>query len=396
MTQENNHIKKEKRQIWGHIYKYALIVILLTAVAYRGGRSFVFQKKSVEVNVEMKNIKDIFPTAENFETNRQGMFDVFAKDGEKIGTAILSTNYYQKSGYAGIVPLLIGVDNNLIITKISLLPNNETLEYTDEIHKDEFIGRWNGVSIKDASSIEIDAVSGATYTSNAVIYGVKYTTSSITNSDASSINEKKKWTIIKDFIFLSLVLLSIAMAYIKGAKKYRLVYLFLVLIIMGIIMNNSLSTKLLYGWLLDGFSWRANWQTVLVFLLSVIISFVGKRKFYCNYLCPMGALQELASNLSPFKKRNLPTKFLGISVNEIYLTLISGALVLGFAPPLSYLEPFMFFSYKIVGIGLIIFGTIVLISSLFFKKPWCAVCPTGCLLDTVSHKPSKNKSESKE
>jgi len=98
----------------------------------------------------------------------------------------------------------------------------------------------------------------------------------------------------------------------------------------------------------------------------------------------MGALQELTNLFTPFKKSNLPTRFKGISAREIYLTLISGALLLGFAPELSYLEPFMFFSFRIVGVGLIIFGLVIVITSLFFTKPWCSVCPTGCLMDTIS------------
>jgi polyferredoxin len=104
----------------------------------------------------------------------------------------------------------------------------------------------------------------------------------------------------------------------------------------------------------------------------------------------MGALQELTNRFTPFKKRKLPTQYMGITVREIYLTLIAGALALGFTPELSYLEPFMFFSYRIVGIALIIFGLVVIILSLFFSKPWCSVCPTGCLIDTISYQKVKN------
>jgi polyferredoxin len=128
----------------------------------------------------------------------------------------------------------------------------------------------------------------------------------------------------------------------------------------------------------------------VVFVLALILSFSGKRKFYCNYLCPMGALQELTNQFTPFKKRKLPTRFKDITAREFYLTLIAGALLLGFTPELSYLEPFMFFSFRIVGIGLIIFGLVVVVFSLFFSKPWCSVCPTGCLIDTISYQKAKN------
>jgi len=271
-----------------------------------------------------------------------------------------------------------------------LLPNHETGDYIEAIYGNKFIGKWEGVNLEDAMQLHVDIVSGATLTSNAVIAGIRYTASSVMGSDASLITESNVWTTIKDILFLSLMVLSLVMAYKKGTAKYRTLYLLLMLAIMGLILNNALSVRLLHGWLQHGFVWRANWQSSVVFILALTISFVGKRKFYCNYLCPMGALQELTNHFTPFKKRKLPTRFKGITAKEIYLTLIAGALLLGFTPELSYFEPFMFFSFRIVGIGLIIFGLIIVALSLFFTKPWCSVCPTGCILDTISYEKVKN------
>ncbi|MDZ7775519.1 MAG: 4Fe-4S binding protein [Bacteroidales bacterium] len=282
------------------------------------------------------------------------------------------------------------MDDSLTIKKVILLPNNETLDYIRAIYDDKFIGKWQGVSLEEATKLKVDAVAGATHTSEAVIAGVRHTASSVMESDASVITETNLWSTIKDILFLILMLLSVVIAYKKGAAKYRIIYMFLVLVIMGLILNNALSAQLLNGWLQDGFAWRTNWQSAVIFILALTISFLGKRKFYCNYLCPMGALQELTNRFTPFKKRSLPTRFQGITVREIYLVLIAGALLLGFTPELSYLEPFMFFSFRVAGAGLIIFGIIVILLSLFFTKPWCSVCPTGCVLDTISYKKVKH------
>jgi Na+-translocating ferredoxin:NAD+ oxidoreductase RnfG subunit len=379
-----------RKQIGETLYQYTFIVIILVALAYRGGRDFIWKKDEAAVTVSLEYVQEIFPRASYFTMNRNGAFDVYISNGNKIGSALLSSNYSQQYGYGGKVPLLIGVDDNLSITKVILLPNNESGDYVEAIYSDKFINQWQGLSLEDAIQFKVDVVSGATHTSNAVIAGVKHTASSVMNSDASVLTETKLWSKIKDILFLSLMLLSVVMAYRKGTAKYRSIYMFLVLLIMGIIINNALSVKLLHGWLKNGLVWQKNWQTSVVFLLALSISFVGKRKFYCNYLCPMGALQELANKFSPFKKKQLPTRFKGISVREIYLVLIAGALLLGFSPELSYAEPFMFFSFRFVGIGLIILGITVLLLSLFFTKPWCSVCPTGCLMDTISYKKVKN------
>lgn len=379
-----------KLQIEATAYQYFLIIILLVAIAFRGGRDFIFQKSDVEITVTLENIKEIYPQAAYYEQNRQGIFDVYGNKRNKIGSVLLSSDYSQQFGYGGKVPLLIGVDDNLTITKITLLPNNETGYYIEAIYGNKFIGKWKGVNLKDAVQFQVDVISGATHTSNAVIAGVRQTASSVMGSGASVATETNHWTTIKDILFLSLMLLSLVMVYKKGMAKYRTIYMFLVLVIMGLILNNALSAQLLNGWLLDGFTWRVNWQSSVVFILALTISFVGKRKFYCNYLCPMGALQELTNHYTPFKKRKLPTQLMGITVREIYLTLIAGALLIGFTPELSYLEPFMFFSFRVIGIGLIIFGLKVVLLSLFFTKPWCSVCPTGCLLDTISYKKAKD------
>ncbi len=379
-----------KKQIEVTVYQYTLIAIILVALAYRGGRDFLFPKNEAEITVELEDIKEIFPGAKSFTQNRQGAFEVYGKNAGNIGSALLSSNYTKQFGYGGRVPLLIGVNDSLIITKIILLPNNETFDYIRAIYGDNFIGRWEGVSLEDAMDLKVDVVSGATHTSKAVIAGVRHTASSVIKSDAAVINKANFWTTIKDVLFLTLILLSLVMVFKKGTAKYRIIYMFLVLVIMGLILNNALSAQLLHSWLKDGFGWRANWQSAMVFILALTISFIGKRKFYCNYLCPMGALQELTNRYTPFKKRRLPTRFKGLSVREVYLVLIAGALLLGFSPELSYAEPFMFFSFHIVGIGLIIFGLIVVLLSLFFTKPWCSVCPTGCFLDTVSFQKAKN------
>ncbi|MDA3943255.1 MAG: 4Fe-4S binding protein [Bacteroidetes bacterium] len=378
------------KQIRETAYQYILIIIILAAIAYRGGRAFIFQKNELEVTVDLQALQEIYSKATYYELNRYGVFDVFDSKDKKIGSALLSTDYSRQFGYGGIVPLLIGVDDSLTITKIILLPNNETLDYVRAIYEDEFIGKWQGVSLEDAVDYKVDAVSGATHTSKAVIAGVRHTASSVVRSETSVITETSFWSTVKDILFLGLMGLSLVIAYKKGTAKYRMVYLFLVLVIMGLIINNALSAQLLHSWLQDGFSWRANWQTTVTFILAITISFIGKRKYYCNYLCPMGALQELTNRFTPFKKRRLPTQYKGFNVREIYLTLIAGALLLGFTPELSYLEPFMFFSFRIVGIGLILFGLSVFVLSLFFSKPWCSVCPTGCLLDTISYKKIKN------
>ncbi len=374
-----------KKQLHASLYHYYLLFILLAAVAISGGRDFLFSKDAVEVHVGLAEIQAVYPEATHFEKNRYDVYEVYAANGQRSGSAFLSSNYSQHYGYAGIVPLLIGVDENLVISKIVVLPNNETGDYVEAIYSDKFIGSWQGLNLADAMQLQVDVVSGATHTSRAVIAGVRHTASEVLDADVAVAGESKHWSSIKDLLFLVMVLLSLVMVFKKGRGKYRTVYLVFVLVIMGLVLNNLLSARLLHGWLLAGLVWRVHWQPIVVFGLALALALAGKRKFYCNYLCPMGALQELTNKITPFKKRKLPGRLWGISTGEIYLTLIAGALLTGFTPELAYLEPFMFFSFHIIGIGMILFGAAVVVLSLFFSQPWCTICPTGCLMDTIPY-----------
>lgn len=264
-----------KKQIGATAYQYTLIALLLAAIAISGGRDFLFQKEEVEVDVTIENIQKIYPTATTFIKNRLGAFDVFGSNSDKIGSVLLSSNYSQQFGYSGRVPLLIGIDDELTITKIFILPNNETTDYIEPVYDEMFIGKWKGITLLDAIQLQVDVVSGATHTSKAVIAGVKHTASSVMMSEASVITEANLWTTIKDILFLVLMVLSLVMVFKKGIAKYRPIYLFMVLVISGIILNNAISVQLLNGWLLQGFTWRANWQSSVVFILAVAISFIG-------------------------------------------------------------------------------------------------------------------------
>lgn len=378
-----------KNRLNAAIYHYYLLFVLLTAIAISGGRNFLFKKDVIEIKVGLPEIQQVYPEARQFSLNRQGVYEAFAANGQLIGIVYLSSNYSQEFGYAGIVPLLIGVDQNRRISKIVVLPNMETGDYVEAIFSEKFIGRWHGVSLEDAVNQQLDVVSGATHTSRAVIAGVRQTAAHVMNAQASLAAEPKLWSVVKDLLFLVILLASVVMAYQKGRSGFRTVYLVLVLLIMGLMLNNLLSLRQINGWLLEGFVWRVQWQSIVVFALALALGLAGKRRFYCNYLCPMGALQELINKITPFRKRKLPGRFWGISSREIYLTLIAGALLTGFSPELAYLEPFMFFSFNIISYGMILFGLTVVILSLFFHQPWCSLCPTGCLMDTIPFKQAK-------
>ena len=130
---------------------------------------------------------------------------------------------------------------------------------------------------------------------------------------------------------------------------------------------------------------------MVILSISVVLAIAGHKKYYCTYLCPMGAVQMLVSKASPFKKRNLKLKISVLTLRNIYLTFIWVSLILGFALPLSNLEPFIAFSFKVASWIMLSAGGVIILLSLFFNRPWCQLCPTGCLLDSIPSVKSNRK-----
>ena len=74
-------------------------------------------------------------------------------------------------GYVGATPLKIYIKKNKI-EKIEALKNQETPKYMTRI-KNELLNKWNGKKVSEAAKMEVDGLTGATLTSNAVKQNVK-------------------------------------------------------------------------------------------------------------------------------------------------------------------------------------------------------------------------------
>ncbi|WP_297251996.1 FMN-binding protein [uncultured Prevotella sp.] len=96
-----------------------------------------------------------------------------AKDVIKYskGTTIVNTSSIVKArGYHGKTPVKIYIKGNKI-TKIESLPNQETPSIYASA--EELLKKFIGKTVNEASTMKVDGVSGATYSSKALIENVK-------------------------------------------------------------------------------------------------------------------------------------------------------------------------------------------------------------------------------
>lgn len=85
-----------------------------------------------------------------------------------VNTTTLATDV---EGYIGTTPLKIYIQKNKIL-KIEALHNQETPKYFARIKK-QLLDKWDGMTVKEAQKAQVDGVTGATMSSDAVKENVK-------------------------------------------------------------------------------------------------------------------------------------------------------------------------------------------------------------------------------
>ena len=89
------------------------------------------------------------------------------------GTVVVNTTTLAPDvkGYNGPIPLEIHIKKDRIV-KIVTLTNSETKKYIDVVRK-KMLPKWEGMKVSEALKTDIDGVTGATMSSNAIKENVK-------------------------------------------------------------------------------------------------------------------------------------------------------------------------------------------------------------------------------
>ena len=112
--------------------------------------------------------------------------------------------------------------------------------------------------------------------------------------------------------------------------------------------------------------WAARFLLCAIFILAVLLPLVTGKSFYCNYLCPFGACQELAGKVWSQK---LPIPRWMRWLRPLFFGIILILLLIGFSVDLTELEPFTIFSYQTASAVVMVMAIFFLITSLVIPKP---------------------------
>ena len=117
----------------------------------------------------VSEIKPYFGDAAKTKAVDTAYYEVKDAKGKKLGTVLFSSPYSDNiKGFNGPTPLLIALDAEGRIKDVVLLENQETPVYAKRVVEGGLYQAWNGLTVDEALDNQVDAISGATYTSNGV------------------------------------------------------------------------------------------------------------------------------------------------------------------------------------------------------------------------------------
>ena len=133
------------------------------------------QQQTSQVNADGIDMAIVraFPTVKSVKKAAKWT-EVYDSSKKLLGYAVYSKPASDGiKGYAGETPVLVALDGKKVILGVYLLQNQETPRFAKRVEDAGFYKNWNGLTVKQALKHEVDAVSGATFTSRAVAQSVQ-------------------------------------------------------------------------------------------------------------------------------------------------------------------------------------------------------------------------------
>lgn len=114
-----------------------------------------------------------FPTVKAVQKT-QKWTEVYDAKKKLLGYALYSKPASDGiKGYKGETPVMIALSTKQVILGVYLLENEETPGFAKRVEDAGFYRNWNGMTVQKALKKDVDAVSGATFTSMAVAKSVR-------------------------------------------------------------------------------------------------------------------------------------------------------------------------------------------------------------------------------
>ena len=363
-----------------------VVLILAAAAILRDGRILGHDLREAHEAKALKN--------DTLEVTPDGAFVVNTKPLAK-----------DVQGYGGPVPLKIHIKDGRVAA-VEAEPNAESPDFFNRAK--ELLNHWQGKEVDEALAEEVDAVSGATFSSRAIIAnmqrGLAYAqkrgqwsedgsvgalgTSAppIVGSGGNSVGALE--TGASPIVALVVVLLGAVVPLFYNNRRLHLVQLAVNVVVLGLWTGTFVSYTLFLRIFAGGVSLSAIGALaapLLMLIVALIYPLAGRSGHYCANICPFGSAQELAGKLSRRKLRITPRvlKLLSVLRNLLWGVLMA-LLLTGTCTAWIDYELFTAFLYSSASVWVTVLAALFLVLSVWVPRPYCRfVCPTGALIKSV-------------
>lgn len=374
-------VKRQRKGFMIRLLSLVVVMLVLSAAAIlRDGRIFGHDLRQTHAAVA-----SVAQGSDTLEVQPDGTF--------VVNTRVLAKDV---QGYGGPVPLKIHIDKDGRLTAIEAEPNAESPSFFDRAK--ELFSRWQGKTIDEAMAEDVDAVSGATFSSKAIIRNVQRGLAYAKQhglADGGKGAQKESaertvatgWT-LGSIVALIAVLLGAVVPLFTNNRRLHLVQLVVNVVVLGLWTGTFVSYTLFLRLFAGGVSLSAIGTLaapLLMLIVALLYPLAGRSGHYCAHVCPFGSAQELAGKLSRRKLRITPRVLRVLTaLRNLLWGVLMALLLTGTCTAWIDYELFTAFIYSSASVWVIVLAMLFLVLSVWVPRPYCRfVCPTGALMKSV-------------
>lgn len=374
-------VKRQRKGIMIRLLSLVVVMLVLSAAAIlRDGRIF-----GHDLRLTHAAVVSVAQGSDTLSVQPDGTF--------VVNTRVLAKDV---QGYGGPVPLKIHIDKDGRLTAIEAEPNAESPSFFDRAK--ELFSRWQGKTIDEAMAEDVDAVSGATFSSKAIIRNVQRGLAYAKQhglADGGKGAQKESaertvatgWT-LGSIVALIAVLLGAVVPLFTNNRRLHLVQLVVNVVVLGLWTGTFVSYTLFLRLFAGGVSLSAIGTLaapLLMLIVALLYPLAGRSGHYCAHVCPFGSAQELAGKLSRRKLRITPRMLRVLTaLRNLLWGVLMALLLTGTCTAWIDYELFTAFIYSSASVWVIVLAMLFLVLSVWVPRPYCRfVCPTGALMKSV-------------
>lgn len=252
-------------------------------------------------------------TSDNFTFGlvSEDVYSVFESDSTKDVKGYISIG--SADGFGGELRLAVFQDSIGTVENSIIIEEKETAAFLKRVEREGLIKDLNGLTHYEVGENrqEIDIVSGATYTSKAIVLGIQRAKRAFAGEILKlELQPEPTPDVVLDMPLIVLLVLFVFafMATTKRLSKYKILrWVVMVggLIFIGFIYSQPFSISLINKFVSGFFPpWQTNLYWYLLSGIVVALSLFTNKNLYCNYVCPFGAAQECIALISGTKRQN--------------------------------------------------------------------------------------------